>query len=204
MIRKGFFAKGLVCAILVANAAMTRAETKVNPYQEIARRNPFALRPLVVEPPVGPVEPPVLPPTEIKLTGITDLLGRLLVTLQYEDRQTRKVYYSPLLAEGQGDGTVTVVGIDAAKALVRIKQGQTETTLDFIRHGVQPSAVAVLPIPPVMPPVPLRPPLSREQTEVIERRRRELQEAFGQLPPGRGSAVILPSTRRDGDGQLRP
>jgi len=198
MIREHVFVAGFAFAIILADTGTALADTRENPYQEIARRNPFALRPVLVERPAPPVNPPVLSPTEVRLTGITDLVGRLLVTLQYEDRQTRKVRYSPLLAEGQGDGTAMILDIDPVKALVRIKQGQTEMTLDFVRNGVQPSAIAAIPVAPVLPPGPSKPPLSREQVEAIERRRRELQEAFGQSVPGRGGAAVMPPTLQGG------
>jgi hypothetical protein len=168
----------------------------------------------------------------IWLTGITDLPGRRTVMLQYEDRQTRKVRYSALLTEGQGDETVTVLQIDPVNAVVRVKCGETEATLDFARNGLKPTAMPVTPAPPAPPPFRPAPPnpsgrvvvgnqpawapvppaaskpiLSREQAEaIIEQRRQELQalESSGQSTPGRSNSIILPPTRLGTGGGVRP
>ena len=195
-------------------APLSLAATRENPYLAIAQRNPFGLRSAV---PVMPPPPKVLPPPGqplIWITGISDLTGQRTAMFQYEDRQTRKVRYSALLTEGQGDETVTVLHIDPVNALVRVKCGETETTLDFVHNGLKPTTTPVASAPSVPPPFRPAPPtpfapkpgLSREQAEaIIERRRQELRtlEASGQSGPARGSSAILPPTRL-GTGGLRP
>jgi len=223
----------LASFVLLAGTALTSlAAAGENPYLTIVQRNPFALR---SAPPPTPPPPETLPPPStplIWITGISDLTGQCTAMFQYEDRQTRKVRYSALLAEGQGDETVTVLQIDAVNALVRVKCGEVETTLDFIHHGVKPTTMPVASAPPVpppfrpaapnpsdrviignppawapAPPVAPKPTLSREQAEaLIEKQRTELRalEAPGQSGPGRGSSIILPPTRLGTGGGVRP
>jgi hypothetical protein len=216
--------------LLVGAAPITLAATSENPYLKIVDRNPFALRSaVVVTPPPQQQESPPSTPL-IWLTGITDLPGRLTATLQYEDRLTHKVRYSALLAEGQGDDTLTVLHIDLVNAFVQVRCGGAETTLDFARNGVKPSATS--PAPPVPPPfraaapnpsdrviignppewaaaAPVAPKtgLTREQVEaIVEKRRQEFRalEASGQSTPARNNSIILPPTRPGSGGSLHP
>src|SRR5829696_571497 len=83
---------GTLIALLVVGFSLTAfAELKDNPYQVIIDRNPFGLRP-IPPPPVAVVDtnPPAPPPPDIKLTGITTLLGEPRVMLQIEDKQSKK------------------------------------------------------------------------------------------------------------------
>ncbi len=213
-------------------APIAYADLGENPYVSITRRNPFALRPAVLVTPLKLETPPTPAPPLVWLTGITDLPGPLTATFQYEDRQTRKVRYSALLREGQGDGTVTILHIDPVNSLVRVQCGEAELTLDFVRNGLKPVATliaAVAPVPPPfrtapqvtsdrvvignqpawrpVPPVPSPPTLSREQAElIIEKRRAELRalEASDRSQPGRGGSIILPPTRLSTGGGARP
>src|SRR6185503_7956384 len=65
------------------------AEVKENPYQVITDRNAFGLRPIPPPPEPKKEEPPPVPPPDIKLTGITTLLGSPRVMLQVEDKQAK-------------------------------------------------------------------------------------------------------------------
>lgn len=218
--------------LLGGTALSALAATGENPYLVIVQRNPFALRSAVPVMPPAPEVPPRPSTPLIWLTCITDLPGQRTAMFQYEDRQTHKVRYSTLLTEGQGDETVAVLEIDPVNALVRVKCGETEATLDFVRHGLKPGVSLVAAAPPVpppfraappnpsdrvvignqpawtpAPPAVLKPALTREQVEaLIEQRRTELRalETSGQSGPGRGSSAILPPTRLGTGGAVRP
>lgn len=144
---------GLLGAAILAGFSFSAfAELKENPYQVIVDRNPFNLRP-IPPPPAPPPETnaPADPPPDIKLTGITTLLGTPKVFLQLEDKKTKKPSFPPPMAEGDSENGVTIVHIDTENMKVRIRNGEAETTLDFKNHGVKPAgagAVAsALPVP---------------------------------------------------------
>jgi hypothetical protein len=196
-----------------------------NPSQQIATRNVFGLRPAPTpRSPVPPITPePLLP--EIRITGITTLLGTPRALFQYEDKETKRVEFPPLLAEGERYKAMTVLGIDVATSRVRIQKAGTETTLDFIHDGVKPVTLAspavaptVSPPPPRLPATPagrviiggfpaapaspprpsLQPSMSREEAEaMIEMAREKIrrQEQAGQLQRGGPGSAILPPTR---------
>lgn len=128
------------------------AELKENPYQIIIDRNPFGLKP-IPPPPVAVVETnaPATPPPEIKLTGITTLLGSPRVMLQVEDKQTKKFLF-PTMTEGDSENGITIVAIDTENMKVRIRNGDAETTLDFKNNGVKPGSGGVATTPPVPQP----------------------------------------------------
>jgi hypothetical protein len=123
------------------------AEIKDNRYQVIIDRNPFGLRPIPPPPQPKVEEAPAPPPPDIKLTGITTLLGTPRAMLQVEDKQTKKFSF-PTIAQGDTEGAITVLEIDTESMRVRIRNGEAETTLDFKNNGVQPGkggAVAAVP-----------------------------------------------------------
>jgi hypothetical protein len=111
-----------------------------NPSEVIVARNIFGLRPMPVVQPPPPEEPPAPPLPEIKVTGITTLLGKPIATLQYEDKEAKKIEFPPLLAEGEKYKDLIVERIDVEAQTVAIVIGDTRTTLDFVRNGVKPTA----------------------------------------------------------------
>ena len=126
-----------------------------NPYQSIVERNPFGLR--AIPAPTAPAmpTPPATPLPEIKLTGVTTLLGRSKALFQYEDKQTKKVEFPSPLSEGQTYKTLTVLHIDVANARVRIRNGDKESTLDFVNNGVKVATKAQpAPRPPIANTIP--------------------------------------------------
>ncbi len=160
--KTGTLSRLLTAAVLAGFAAGALAE-KETPYQIIVDRNPFALKPIPPPPPPpGPPEPTnnTPPPSDVKMSGITTLLGEARVFLEFTDPQTKKVTRPPALQAGDKEGNVEVLSIDPENGVVRIRQGETETSLDFEKNGVKPSAVASaapahnpgMP-PPVPPPV---------------------------------------------------
>jgi hypothetical protein len=150
----------IVGTVLVAGFSFAAyAEVKENPYQIIIDRNPFGLRPPPPPPEPKKEEPPPVPAPEVKLTGITTLLGPARVMLQVEDKQTKKFSF-PTIAEGDSDPMtgIAVLSIDVENQRVRIKNGEAETTLDFKNNGVKPGGGAIasatpVPHPGVVPPL---------------------------------------------------
>lgn len=156
-------------AIAVAFAFQVYAETKENPYQVIIDRNPFGLREPPPPPPPPTNEPPPPPPLDIKLTGISTLLGPAKVFLEFTDPQTKKVDRPSAMLEGEIHKNVTIVAIDPENNRVKIKTPDTERWLDFEKNGIKPTGGAtaaagqpgipgkplgVPPAPGVVPPAP--------------------------------------------------
>ena len=145
------------CFVAVLSAA---AAVRDDPYQIIAWRNAFGLRPAVVQPAKASEEAPVTPPVDIKITGVTTLLGTSKASFQYEDPQTKRTEYTPLLGEGDSCETFRVVSIDPESGRVRINRAGQEIVLDFVHNGVRPTApagnappkVVSTSIPPMGPP----------------------------------------------------
>src|SRR6185503_14838617 len=126
---------GVFGTIIVAGFTLGAfADVKENPYQVIIDRNPFGLKAIPIPEPPKPPEAPVVPAPEIKLTGITTLGEQPKAFLQVEDKQTKKAEFPPPLAAGENYKDVMVVSIDVENHTVRIKNGDAETTLDFINN----------------------------------------------------------------------
>lgn len=130
-------------------------DTKENPFQRIVDRNPFGLKPPVVQ--VDPPPPaPVIPPAKVTLTGITSLFGpsskRALFVIVEQEPGKVPVTKSPILREGERDGMVEVLSIDVVKSIVRIRNGGTETNITFELAKDKPAAGAPPPAGFVPPP----------------------------------------------------
>ncbi len=142
---------GLLGGVIVAGFSLGAfAEVKDNPYQVIIDRNPFGLKP--IPPPPAPPDntPPPAPVLEIKLTGITTLLGPPRVFLEFTDPQSKKTDRPPPLGEGDPyKDNISIVSIDAENGRVKIKNGDAETTLDFEKNGIKPggAVAAAAPVP---------------------------------------------------------
>jgi hypothetical protein len=149
--KRGRSILGIASALFVVGFSLTAmAELKDNPYQIIIDRNPFGLRP-IPPPPVAVVEtnPPPTPPPDIKLTGITTLLGSPRVMLQVEDKQAKGKFLFPTLSEGESENGITIVSVDTENMKVRVRNGDAETTLDFKNNGVKPGGGAVASTTPI-------------------------------------------------------
>jgi hypothetical protein len=128
------------------------AEPTGNPYHTIATRNLFALCPMPIEmrPPVPTPEP--MQSLEIKLTGITTLLGEPCAILEFFDPQTKRTDRPSYFRErDRYNGRIMIVAIDAELGLVRIREDGRETTLDFVRNGITEREVAHMSVPPSAP-----------------------------------------------------
>ena len=127
-----FGKRTLVTVILTGAVSLAVANADVGPYETIVKRNPFGLNP---PPPPKPVvvEPPK-PPSDVVLTGITSLFGGIpkayLVT---KDPKGVPEYHT--LAIGERSGSLEVLDIDSGTGTVKIKNGFSETTLNFKDNG---------------------------------------------------------------------
>jgi hypothetical protein len=142
---------GLLGGVIVAGFSLGAfAEVKDNPYQVIIDRNPFGLKPIPPPPPPPDNTPPPPPALDIKLTGITTLLGSPKVFLEFTDPQSKKTDRPAPLGEGESyKDNISIVAIDAENGRVKIKNGDAETTLDFEKNGIKPggAVAAAAPVP---------------------------------------------------------
>ncbi len=108
-----------------------------NPYYPIVERNVFGLK----DPPPPPEpkqEGP--PPPKITLTGITDVLGRKLALLEWQEPpaagQPAKKNFSTL-TEGQREGKIEVLEIDIKAGIVKVNNYGVTNTLSFKDDGAK-------------------------------------------------------------------
>ncbi len=153
-------------ALLASPAAGVWAELTPNPYAAIVPRNAFGLNP------VTKIQTPPPPPTgvDVFLTGITTLAGTKEALLQVVEKSPgKKPEYLPPLVEGDVQGRVEVVSIDAEKGAVAVRVDGIERTLTLEKDAPKPggSTPAVWPplvgnlfvrsAGPVLPPSPTAP-----------------------------------------------
>src|SRR5437899_4284234 len=116
--------KTLVCmlgGILLSAGAYAIAADSLSPYQGIVDRNVFALK--APPPPPPPPEPPKPPVPNITLTGIMKGLGKTRALMEAvlpvkPPEQPKKSFFT--LGEGERDGEIEVLKIDAAAGLVEV------------------------------------------------------------------------------------
>ena len=131
-----------------------------NPYQAIADRNAFSLRPT---PPPPEPEKVKTPPPKIILTGIATRGGQKKVYLKSPGtpgkpgEPAKEQYYE--IAEGVTDRDIEVLEINPKAGTVRIKYEGTEIPLNFTDNGAkaiapppgQPGAPGMIPAPGMVP-----------------------------------------------------
>lgn len=134
--------------------AVEAAVSEDNRYQQIAAKNIFKLQePPRPKPDVG--ETP--PPAKIILTGITTIFARPLALFEWsEPGQQQKKNYSTL-TEGQSEGPIELLRIDAEAGSVTLKNHGITMTLTFGQNTASPAPVIQtrelrLPPPPPSPP----------------------------------------------------
>ena len=153
---------GLLSGLALASSAVgLLAEVKDNPYQAIVTRNAFALKPPL--PPAETTKPEPPPsPVDVVLTGISTLGGTKKALLQITDKspsKAGKTEYPPPLVEGDIQGRVEVVSIDAGENKVVIKIDGNEKTLGFQdKEAAKPAAAPPPGAQPGMPGMPGMPP----------------------------------------------
>jgi hypothetical protein len=126
---------------LAVGAAVLWADVPQNPYQGILDRNVFNLRP---PPKPGDNLPPPAPPPKITLTGFTTILGdkRVLFKVQEPARPPHPPKEeSYILTEGQRDGDIEVLEVDAKAGVAKFNNHGTLQTLDLANNGAKLSRV---------------------------------------------------------------
>ena len=118
--------------LLAGTCASLWADAKVNPYEPIAERNPFGLKP--PPPPPNPEDNAPKPPpavlATVDLTGIVSILGPPRALLEIVPGPGKPML-KPVLAEGERVESIEVVSINIQKNEVTIKNGGTLTNLTF-------------------------------------------------------------------------
>jgi hypothetical protein len=101
--------------ILLAALSCTGADTKVNPYDTIAERNPFHLKdpPPLPDPNEAPKGPPPVIPT-VEVTGIFNMFHKKQVFLEIVPAPGKPVV-RVTLSEGEKGEAIEVVAIDLEK-----------------------------------------------------------------------------------------
>jgi len=114
-----------------------------NPYKSIMERNPFGLLP---PPPPAPPADTNPPPSNIKLTGITTILGIKNALLMAQEPGPGGKNQSYILTEGQREGQIEVLNIDNVAGSVKVSNAGTVSTLTFDKDGMKaPAAPAAAP-----------------------------------------------------------
>lgn len=148
---------GIGCAAAVSpepDAAAAGAVSGDNPYQAIASRNVFALKPPPPPPDPNAAPPPDLP--QIKLQGISSLFGsrRVLVKLVEKAKPGQQAKEEALiLKEGERYRDVEVVAIDPASGTVRFNNHGTEVVMTMDKDAEKPPAGPAPTAPPAAPAV---------------------------------------------------
>jgi hypothetical protein len=138
---------GSLALCTAANALSV--EASVTPYQPIVERNVFGLKPPPPPPSPEEIKPP---PPNIKLQGITTILGkkRALMKVMLPGKPgVKPEEQSFILTEGQRDGDIEVLEIDEVNKTVKVNNFGTVTNLDFKNNGV---VIASAPAPGPPPP----------------------------------------------------
>lgn len=124
-----------------------------NPYEAIAGRNVFALKP---PPPPAAVALPPVAPSGIELQGISTILGRpqVLLKIKTPPRPPEPAKdKSVVLDVGQREGDVEILAIDNANGIIKLKNQGNELTLNMKDNAAKPTAGPALPSP-ILPPAP--------------------------------------------------
>ena len=118
--------------LLAGTCASLWADAKVNPYEPIAERNPFGLKPPPLpDPDAGkPPPPPAAPLATVEVTGITSILSSKRVLLEIVPGPGKPML-KPILSEGERVESIEVVSINVEKNEVTIKNAGTLTNLTF-------------------------------------------------------------------------
>ena len=127
-------------------AAVHALTSTDNPYNSIVVRNPFGL---IAIPPPAPIET-TTPPSNIKLTGITTILGIKNALLMAQEPGPAGKSQSYILTEGQREGQIEVLTIDNIAGLVKVNNAGVVSTLNFDKDGFK-SPTSLVPAPAGMP-----------------------------------------------------
>jgi hypothetical protein len=132
-------------------------------YKNIPERNVFGLKQPI---PPAPPPPPPPPTANVKLTGVTTLLGQRRAILVITP--PGKPAESKMIKEGDREGDLEVLSINELTGTVRIRNNNQEAELNFADNGIKPPTAVLPPPTNAMPGYPGQP--------------------MGGLPPG----VVMP------------
>ncbi len=151
----------------LSTSSISAATVGDNPYGAIVVRNAFGLKP--PPNPADTIKTPEPVSADIKLQGITTILGRpqVLLSVKHPGQPGKPVSEESLvLNEGQRDGDIVAVKIDVAQGIVTLKNGAAPLTLNMKEDAEKPTPGAAMPtaihppgkaIPGVLPTIPVRP-----------------------------------------------
>lgn len=111
-----------------------------SPYDTIGNRNVFGLRPAPL--PAPPLDLPSASSAKITLQGITTILGRRQVLMRVQlpaKPPTPAIERALVLSEGESDGDIKVVAINAAKGTVQILNQGAPLMLDLENDADKPT-----------------------------------------------------------------
>jgi hypothetical protein len=140
----------VVLLALVATISSANEDTKSNPYESIAARNPFQLNPPPPAPDPNEVAkppPPILATVEV--TGVVNLLSKKKVLLEIVPGPG-KPPEKKTLEEGDRVDTVEVLFIDVDEGMVKINNGGVITNI-ALRSPTKAPAGPAGPFPGVQP-----------------------------------------------------
>jgi len=119
-------------AVSFGAAAMAPPET---PYDSIASRNAFGLRPPAPVPSTSaPAESVWTPPPDLKITGLIAVPPAKKVSFYVVEHGKPPKSY--VLGEGEEQDDIKVVTIDGKSQTVRVKNRGVYVVLDFKTHGL--------------------------------------------------------------------
>ena len=144
------FALVVVLVALAATISRANEDTKSNPYESIAARNPFQLK----DPPPAPgpddmPKPPPPPLATVEVTGVMNLLSKKKALLEIIPGPG-KPPLKPTLEEGERVESVEVLFIDVENSEVKINNGGVITNV-ALRQPTKAPAGPGGPLPGVVP-----------------------------------------------------
>jgi hypothetical protein len=128
-------------AVVTTTQAITDG---ANPYDQIAERNVFSLKP---PPPPASNEPPPTPAPKITLQGITSILGKRQVLFRVAPAKPGEKEESFILTEGEGQNEIDVQAIDLEAGTVTFKNHGSVQTLSMDKDAAVVSTTASSAIP---------------------------------------------------------
>lgn len=142
---------GCACVCVGAGEAVPQSSG----YELIPKKNVFRLKEPAQQLPVTQTNPPL---PKVYLTGISTMMNQRLAFLRVPAAAksgTPVAEQSMMLAEGQREGDIEVLGVDPAAGHVKIRQAGEVVDLTFEKDGVKsnpPAAMAGQPQPLANPP----------------------------------------------------
>jgi hypothetical protein len=133
----------LLALLLSLNAPAVTLNSGSGAYAIIVRRNPFELKPPVVEPSPQPV---AQSPSSLELTGICTIFEKKRALFNVKEQKGPPS--SKMLTVGEVIDGIEVLSIDETEGEVRVRNRGIETLLTFAKNGAK---IPSEPPPPITP-----------------------------------------------------